>query len=162
MKKPITRCLAAIALVLSGCGSSTGAGGVATGFSLSGLDGLHHSLTDYRGEVVLVNFWATWCIPCRAEMPDLEHEFRVHRSRGFVVLGVNWRESVADATSLARALGVSYPILLDLDGKVHDAYHVTGMPESFVVDRSGRLGPGRIGILSRDQLDKQIREALAR
>jgi thiol-disulfide isomerase/thioredoxin len=166
MKPPSIRALSSLAILLvaAACGSSSAGSGVraAPELVLTGLDGAHHRLTDYRGEVVLVNFWATWCVPCRAEMPDLEHEYRVHRNRGFVVLGVNWREGSTEAASLVRELGVSYPILLDSDGKAHDTYRVTAMPESFMVDRNGRIDLGRIGLLSRDQLDRQITDVLSR
>src|SRR5258708_11493267 len=85
------------ALAMGACalpgGSSTpsaSAGSPAPTFDLVGVDGARHSLSSYRGRVVVLNFWATWCIPCRAEMPDLEHEARIHRGGSGAIVGVDW------------------------------------------------------------------------
>jgi thiol-disulfide isomerase/thioredoxin len=111
--------------------------------------------------VVLVNFWATWCIPCRAEMPDLEHEYRAHKADGFVVLGLDDREDKATVTAFIDELGLTYPVLLDSEEGAYHAYQVSGLPQSFLLDRQGRVVQARTGIASRDQLEKDISAALA-
>lgn len=106
-------------------------------FTLTGLDGRPVSLADYRGKVVLVNFWATWCPTCVTEMPDYEQVYRQF-SPDFVVLGVNLQESPAQVEKYAAGLGLSFPVLLDADGQVTNRqYRVTGMPGSFIINRDG-------------------------
>ncbi|RME99523.1 MAG: hypothetical protein D6768_14895 [Chloroflexi bacterium] len=106
-------------------------------FTLAGLDGRPVSLADYRGRVVLVNFWATWCPTCVTEMPDYEQVYRQF-SPDFVVLGVNLQESPAQVEKYAAGLGLSFPVLLDADGQVTNRqYRVTGMPGSFIINRDG-------------------------
>jgi thiol-disulfide isomerase/thioredoxin len=153
----------ALALGAAACGGAPGPAtspAAAAGFTLSGVDGARHSLADYRGSVVLVNFWATWCIPCRAEMPDLEHEYRVHKAEGLVVLGVDVQESRADVTKFINDLGVTYPVLLDSEAVAHDAYHVGGLPQTILIDRVGRVILSRPGAASREQLELEITQAL--
>jgi cytochrome c biogenesis protein CcmG/thiol:disulfide interchange protein DsbE len=153
------------AFALCGClpAGSAGQGaptpGGAPSFTLKGLDGRTHSLSDYRGKVVVLNFWATWCIPCRAEMPDLEHEARVHKSDRVAVLGVDWKESTGPVEEFIRGLGVTYPILLDSDGRIYDAYRVSALPTTFVIDRNSRLVKTRLGISSRDEIESEIQAA---
>jgi peroxiredoxin len=154
--------LAALSLAgcsLPGAGSTPSSdGSTAPGFTVTGLDGATHRLADYRGKVVVLNFWATWCIPCRAEMPDLEHEARAHRSDA-VILGMDPRESASTAKDFADGLGISYPILLDLDSKVYDAYRVVALPTTFVIDARGRLVKTRLGQTSRDEIESEIKAA---
>ena len=156
----------ALAVVaLSGCLPAGNAGpgaatpGGAPGFTLKGLDGKTHSLSDYHSKVVVLNFWATWCIPCRAEMPDLEHEARVHKSDPVAVVGVDWKESTGPVDEFIRGLGVTYPILLDSDGRIYDAYRVSALPTTFLIDRNGRLVKTRLGISSRDEIESEIKAA---
>jgi peroxiredoxin len=158
--------LALVAVGLGGCLPSGGAGqgsptpDRAPGFSLKGIDGRTYSLDAYRGKVVVLNFWATWCIPCRAEMPDLEHEARAHRSDPVAVVGVDWKESAGPVQEFTRGLGLTYPILLDSDGRAYDAYHVSALPTTFIVDGAGRLVKTRLGIASRDEVEAEIKAAL--
>ncbi len=134
----------------------------APAFTLTGLDGQSHALSEYRGKVVLINFWATWCIPCRAEIPDLEHEARAQDPSKVVILGIDWKESGPTAQAFLTDIGARYPVLLDSDGKGYDAYRVEGLPQTFIVDRQGRLLSSRTGIASRDQIEKELADALAR
>jgi peroxiredoxin len=154
------------ALTLAGCswpgaGSPpTSDGSVAPGFTVQGLDGSTHTLADYGGKVVVLNFWATWCIPCRAEIPDLEHEARVHKADQLVILGMDWKEPVTAVKDFTTELGTTYPMLLDGDGRVYDAYHVSALPTTFVVDRKGHIKKMRLGIASRDEIEAEIKDAL--
>jgi cytochrome c biogenesis protein CcmG/thiol:disulfide interchange protein DsbE len=157
---------ALVALSLAGCslpgaGSpSTSDGSAAPNFTVKGIDGSQHSLADYRGKVVVLNFWATWCIPCRAEIPDLEHEARVHKADPVAILGMDWKEPTATVSDFATPLGITYPMLLDSDGHVYDNYHVSALPTSFIIDRKGHIKKMRLGIASRDEIEAEIKDAL--
>ncbi|MFN2466226.1 MAG: TlpA family protein disulfide reductase [Candidatus Dormibacteria bacterium] len=151
-------------LAVCGCGLPGNAGGTspppaAPAFQLAGLDGEQHSLASYRGHVVLVNFWATWCIPCRAEIPELQFEYQKHRDDGVVVLGVNWKQARGDAQAFATERQVTYPVLLDSDGRAYTAYQVTSLPETFVIDRAGKVVGHRIGLGTRDKFEQDLKAA---
>lgn len=113
----------------------------APGFSLNDMDGEPHALADYRGMVVLVNFWATWCPPCRREMPALERLYLKLRERGFMVLAINQWEDADLVFSYMGQLNVfpSFPVLFDPESRVSADYGVKGLPTSFLIDRDGRL-----------------------
>jgi peroxiredoxin len=121
-------------------------------FTLKTLDGRTVSLGDYQGQVVLLNTWATWCPPCRAEMPDLEAYYRQHRGDGFVVLAVNSQESPDTVAAFLEEQDFTFPVLLDPDGLVIKDYAVYGLPTSVFIDRdgmlrgvwSGQLSPARL------------------
>ena len=122
---------------------------IAPDFRLLAIDGSTVSLGDLRGQVVLLNFWATWCPPCKAEMPDLDALYREHKSqRNFVVLGVDAEESQAQVGAFASSHDVTFPLLLDSDGKVTDGlYVVRSLPTSMIIDRDGRIRDVWIGPL---------------
>lgn len=119
-------------------------------FTLTDLDGKTWTLKSLRGKVVLVNFWATWCPPCRKEMPDLDAIYSRFRSKGLVILAL----SDEDATKVKPFLAehpVGYPILLDAGRKVNDLFRVVGIPKSFVYDREGKLVAQSIDMRTRRQ-----------
>jgi cytochrome c biogenesis protein CcmG/thiol:disulfide interchange protein DsbE len=97
------------------------------------------SLSDYRGKWVLVNFWASWCPPCRDEAPTLERFYERNRDRNFVVLGIDQRDLTDDGRKFVRDKGLTYPQLRDGEGERADAFGMTGLPENFLVDPKGRL-----------------------
>lgn len=107
-------------------------------FTLKDLSGKTWTLSELRGKVVLVNFWATWCPPCRKEMPDLEALYQRFASRGLVVLGIS-DEEAAKVEPFIRERKFSFPVLLDLGRKVNEMFVVEGLPMSFVYDRGGKL-----------------------
>lgn len=107
-------------------------------FTLTGLDGRQWTLRDLRGHVVLVNFWATWCPPCRKEMPDIDALYKKFKSQGFVVLAIS-DEQAATVRSFLAKHKVSYPILLDPGDVVHKRFDVDGIPKSYIYDRDGNL-----------------------
>ena len=153
-----------MATLLGGCslpgqGASPSTKGLAPDFTLTGLDGNRHSLSEYRGHVVLVNFWATWCIPCRAEIPELEVSYRKHQAQGVVFLGIDWKEGIDQVAPFVAERQVTYPVLLDSDGKVYSAYQVAALPETFVIDKQGRVAVHRIGLATRDKFEEELKAA---
>ncbi len=106
-------------------------------FTLLAPDGKKVSLKDYRGKVVLLNFWATWCASCRAEMPDMEKLYREFRSKGFEIVAVNVKDKRADAMKFVGDMKLTYPIMLDPQGEVGLLYGAWGMPATYLIDRKG-------------------------
>jgi cytochrome c biogenesis protein CcmG/thiol:disulfide interchange protein DsbE len=103
------------------------------------------SLADYRGKVVVLNFWASWCGPCRDESPLLDRWHRRMRDRGGVVLGVDTLDVTAKAHAFIDRYGLSYPMLRDRDGGSRESYGILGFPETFVIDRRGGIAAARRG-----------------
>ena len=120
-------------------GSVPKEGFTAPDFALSLLDGGEISLSELRGKVVLVNFWTSWCPPCRKEMPAIESVYRSYNDMGLVVIGLNLtaQDSKQAAASFAQEVGVTFPIALDLDNSVGILYRVTALPTTFFIDRKG-------------------------
>jgi peroxiredoxin len=128
-------------------------------FTLGTPDGQSVSLSDYKGQVVLVNFWASWCPSCLAEMPDYEQVYQ-ELSPDFVVLGVNFKESGEHVRQYGTGLGLSFPMLLDSDGSVTSRhYRVAGMPGSFIIDRQGTIIYRHTGPMSVNTLRRKLAEA---
>jgi peroxiredoxin len=115
-------------------------------FSLSMPAGRPVSLARLRGHVVLLNFWATWCLDCRQEMPALEALHRRFGGRGLAVVGVNAREGLTVVRSYARELGLTFPLVLDADGAVTARYGVIGLPTTFLIGRDGRAVALAVGV----------------
>jgi len=138
-------------------------GKTAPGFTLKDLDGKKVSLADYKGRPVLVNFWATWCAPCKVEMPWFEELRKQYAAQGFEILGLT---DDADAgkdviAKVAKKTGVTYPILLT-DGKVQTAYGgLDYLPMSFYVDRNGTIVEVTAGLGSKDEIEANIKKTIA-
>jgi thiol-disulfide isomerase/thioredoxin len=115
------------------------------GFSATTVDGHALSLESLRSRVVLLNFWATWCLECRVEMPALEQLHRDYASRGLTVLAVNFREKPETVRQYARELGLTMPLVLDSAGDIRQSYGVIGFPTSFLIGRDGRAVARAIG-----------------
>jgi len=108
-------------------------------FSLSLLEGENRSLGSYKGKVVFLNFWATWCGPCRSEMPSMEAIYKKFSDKGLEILAVNCAEDKTTVSSFMKSEGFSFPALLDLDGRVSLNYGVQSIPTTFLIDRDGMI-----------------------
>ena len=120
-------------------------------FGLASIDGTQVRISGLRGKVVLLNFWATWCPPCKAEMPDLEALYREYGSKqNFVVVGVDVEESASAVSAFARQNELSFPVLLDTQGSVSNGvYPIRSLPTSMIIDRQGKIRDTWIGQISR-------------
>ena len=136
----------------------------APGFTLPRLDRDGElSLASLRGKAVIVNFWASWCEPCEDEAPLLEAAWREHRDEGLVVVGVDFNDFRGDARRFAKRNKMTYPLVHDRGGELEEAYGLTGVPETFFVDREGRLVGEPIvgGIDVRDEFRERFEAGLA-
>jgi len=137
---------------------------MAPNFTLKSRSGKNIKLSELRGQVVMINFWASWCGPCRKEMPLLEKLYKKYKSLGFVILGVNVDDKARQAESLLKQIDISFPILFDSDKKISAKYKVTAMPSSFFIDRDGKLRSEHKGylpeyeLLYKNEIKKLIRE----
>lgn len=127
-------------------------------FTLSDLKGKSWTLQDLHGHVVLVNFWATWCPPCRKEMPDLNALYEQFKNQGLVILAIS-DEDASKVTPYLKLHPVSYPILLDPGRKVNDQFHIQGIPKSFVYDRNGKLAAQSIDMRTKTQFLQMLKDA---
>lgn len=118
---------------------------IAPDFSLRGEDGKTYTLAQFRGQVVVMNFWATWCPPCREEMPSMERLWQKVRGKGIVLLGVNVGESTDTIFEFTGSYPMSFPIPMDIEGKVIESYPVQGLPTTFIIDPSGKVTHRAIG-----------------
>ncbi len=125
-------------------------------FTLTDLDGRKIHLSDYRGKVILVNAWAIWCPPCRAEMPDINAYFQAHQKDGFMVLAVNAGDSQASAAAFAKTNHLAFPVLLDTDLRLLDRMGIHNFPTSIVLGRDGQVKRIQVGMFSPKALDSIV------
>jgi peroxiredoxin len=152
--------LCLLALGLAGCaGRESGpSGGLGVGqpapdFTLESLSGDQVSLSDFRGQVVLLNLWATWCPSCKTEIPVLEAAYQAHKQDGLVVLGIDVGESAAAVQPFVAQAGMTYPVLLDGERSLLGKYRALGLPVSIVIDGNGLVRARSSGELSRAGLE---------
>ena len=126
-------------LLLFGTANAANIQGKAPNFTLKSNTGKNIKLSELRGQVVLLNFWASWCGPCRQEMPLLEKLQQRYSALGFTVLGVNVEEDSSKAKTLLKDIPVSFPILFDTQNTVSEQYKVSAMPSTVMIDRNGNM-----------------------
>ncbi len=132
-------------------------------FTLAGLDGTEVSLSQFRGQPVLINFWASWCVPCREEMPELIRAYEAHKAEGFMVLGVNltYSDSLPDIQAFINEFNITFPVLLDTDGTVAQRlYQTPGIPTSIFINRDGTIARIQVGVMNASQIDQYVRQIL--
>lgn len=132
-------------------------GQFAPDFALRDADGRLVRLSDLRGKVVWVNFWASWCVPCKEELPNIQKVYDEKRAEGLEVLAVNWQEDLETASEFFESTGLHLPMLLDKTGSVYTQYRLQGLPDSFFIDREGNITALQFGFLS----EAKMRERLA-
>lgn len=137
-------------------------GSIAPGFTLKSDNGKNLKLGEFRGQVVMINFWATWCSPCRQEIPHLNRLQDRYRKAGFSLLGINIDDQPRVAREMMQKLGVVFPVLFDTDKRVSRLYDVGAMPSTLLIDRDGRVRYIHLGYRAgyEIQYDNQIRELL--
>jgi cytochrome c biogenesis protein CcmG/thiol:disulfide interchange protein DsbE len=135
--------------------------GAAPDFTLTTFSGETVQLSVLRGQVVIVNFWASWCPPCREEAAYLEKTWREYEGRGVVFLGVDWVDTEAEALAYIAEFRITYPNGPDLGTRVAQAYRIQGVPETFFIDKNGQVRWVKIGPLYPPELEDKIDELLA-
>ena len=135
--------------------------GMAPDFSITGFDGRTFTMSQLRGQVVIVNFWASWCLPCREEAAYLEQTWRKYEGKGVVFIGVDWVDTEKEALAYIKEFDITYINGPDIGTRVAQAYNIQGVPESFFVAKNGELRGVHIGPLKSPQLDEKIEELLA-
>ncbi len=141
-------------------------GFLAPDFTLDTLDGSKITLSELRGKIVVINMWATWCPPCRAETPALEKSYEQYKDSGVVILGVDLtnQDSLSDVQSFVQEFKLTYPILLDRDGSVSNTlYQIKGLPSTFFVNREGIIRTAVVGgpmseTFIRSKIEAMLRE----
>ncbi len=135
--------------------------GMAPDFSLTGFDGREVTLNELRGQVVIVNFWASWCPPCREEAAYLEQTWRKYKDKGVVFIGVDYVDTEKEALDYIQEFDITYINGPDVGTRISQAYNIQGVPETFFVSKNGELRGVHIGPLKAPQLDDKIEELLA-
>ncbi len=151
-----------LALFATLCSAAPEPSKPAPDFTLRTMEGQNLRLQEQRGRVVLVNFWATWCGPCREEMPQLNQLYEKYRASGFVLLGINIDDDAGKAAGVASRLNLKFPVLLDTDKQVSRLYDLGTMPSTVLIDRDGRVRYLHRGYRAgyADTYEQQIRQLL--
>jgi len=138
--------------ILTGCKSSYG------DFKLMDLDGNEMSLSDFAGKIVVLNFWATWCSPCRVEIPYFIEVYNKYKDKGVQFIGVS-NEDASTLRSFAEDYNINYPILIDNAGVIEE-WGIRAIPTTFILNKDGKVIFKNIGMMTREQLENNIEDAL--
>lgn len=146
-----------------GSGPSVGIslGNLAPDFETISDRGEHVKLSDHRGEIVLLNFWATWCGPCRIEMPEFEAIYETRKDEGFVIIAVNNAESITDVQGFRYELGLNFTLAMDERANIQNQYNIFSYPSTFILDKDGTILARHFGPLTTDQINDLVDNALA-
>ena len=130
--------------------------GMAPDFTITGFDGRTVTLSELRGQVVIVNFWASWCPPCREEAAYLEETWRKYEGKGVVFIGVDWVDTEKEALAYIDEFDITYPNGPDLGTRISQAYRIKGVPETYIIDQNGQLVGTKIGPTTQAELQSLI------
>lgn len=134
--------------------------GLAPDFEITTFDGDTLRLSDLRGKIVIVNFWASWCVPCRDEAPVLQSMWERYRAQGVVLVGVDYVDTETNARAFIDEFGITYPNGADIGTRISADYHIQGVPETFVIDQQGNVENLIIAPVRPEQLEAMIRQLL--
>lgn len=135
-------------------------GQLAPDFTLTDLEGNQVSLSDFRGKIVFINFWATWCVPCRVEMPEIEAVYQQYKDRDVVVIGVDLFEPEDEVRQYVQQGGYSWTFVIDTTGEVAASYEVAAIPTSFFIDGEGIIRAVNIGAMTKRAMEAKLAEAM--
>jgi cytochrome c biogenesis protein CcmG/thiol:disulfide interchange protein DsbE len=133
--------------------------GRAPDFSITTFDGEEYHLADLRGQVVVLNFWASWCVPCIEEAPELEATWQAYKDQDVMFLGIDYLDAEAKGLEFLAEHGITYPNGPDLRQKISDDYHITGVPETFVIDPEGNITFHAALPINQSTLSQEIEKA---
>jgi peroxiredoxin len=128
----------------------------APAFDLEKPDGGRISLASLKGNVVILTFWATWCAPCKVEMPTLEEAYKKHGADGVIMVGANFQQEKPQVKKFTEANKITFPIVMDVDGKTADGYNVPGLPTTFFIGSDGVLAGYHEGVVKPEMLEEWI------
>ena len=157
----ITRCIAFIlvSLFLSGmAGSPPLLGGPAPGFELKSLDGETVKMSELKGEFVVLNFWASWCVPCMKEMPELQKTHEDFGNKNFKVIAINFGESKKKVSEFTRDFGLSFPVLIDRNGNTSEKYRILNLPVTYFISPDGIIRDTIHGSVTQEVIANKINQ----
>lgn len=170
-RKPIQIVILFLILLLGGYAISSSVfggdgkpeeGGKAPDFELLGLDGVTHTLEEYKGKSVVLNFWGSWCAPCVKEMPALQAQWEKWKEQGVVVLGVNVGEDQMTVENFVKQVDINFPVVMDKGRDAVRSYGVSPLPTTFFINTKGKVDTIHIGQLDLNSLDEQIGKLVGR